>query len=193
MSPQSSEPIYFWKPESENGYLGQWYHSEFTWERILEDKSDDVELLKYDNAEQYMMHRKGLLFAPTDETTANILARDSPTPHPRDLRSMGRKIPNFDDKVWAEHRYEIVVEGNYLKFTQNEKQKRRLLGTGDRELVEASPRDRIWGIGFGAARAPSQRQRWGKNLLGKALMEVRERIREEEREDREVGGDEEGE
>lgn len=72
------------------------------------------------------------------------------------------------------------MEGNYLKFTQNEDLKKMLLGTGEKEIAEASPRDRIWGIGFGAKRAGDVRERWGLNLLGKALMEVRERIREEE-------------
>lgn len=72
--------------------------------------------------------------------------------------------------------------GNYYKFTQDEELKRVLLDTGDRELVEASPRDRIWGVGFGAKNAEKSRGKWGLNLLGQALMEVRDRIRREEEE-----------
>ncbi|KAH8165044.1 hypothetical protein CIB48_g3183 [Xylaria polymorpha] len=54
-----------------------------------------------------------------------------------------------------------------------------LLATGDRELVEASPFDRIWGVGFAAKNAPGRRNKWGMNLLGKCLMEVREEFRKE--------------
>jgi ribA/ribD-fused uncharacterized protein len=79
-------------------------------------------------------------------------------------------------------RCRIVEEGNYLKFTISkdaEKLRAMLLETGDRELVEASPFDRIWGIGFGEKNAGAHRHRWGQNLLGKALMSVRERLRKE--------------
>ncbi|PGG97684.1 hypothetical protein GX51_07194 [Blastomyces parvus] len=179
MASTNSEPVYFWKPEQENGYLGQWYPSEFTWDRNLDDEDGGVETLKYANAEQYMMHRKGLLFAPDDPITEEILSRDSTPPHPAGLRALGRIIPDFDDGVWNKNRYEIVVEGNYLKFSQNPELKAQLLATGARELVEASPRDRIWGVGFGAKNAGARRKNWGLNLLGKALMEVRERIRKE--------------
>jgi hypothetical protein len=106
---------------------------------------------------------------------------------------LGRKVPNFSDDVWVAERYAIVLEGSYLKFTQNDDLKRQLLDTGTRELVEASPRDRIWGIGFGKDRAGSVRERWGLNLLGKALVETRGRIRMEEGiEVAERGGGEEG-
>jgi ribA/ribD-fused uncharacterized protein len=123
-----------------------------------------------------MMHRKGLLFAPDSGVTTDILL----TSNPRDIKALGRAVPNFDDAVWRAERCRVVVEGNYLKFTQNEGLKAQLLGTGERELVEASPRDRIWGIGFGQKKAEEQRARWGLNLLGKALMKVRDRIKKEE-------------
>lgn len=82
--------------------------------------------------------------------------------------------------MWKEHRYEIVAQGSYLKFSQNEDLKEKLLATGKRELVEASPSDRIWGVGFAARYASDNRSLWGLNLLGKALMETRERLSEEE-------------
>ena len=69
-----------------------------------------------------------------------------------------------------------------MKFRQNEERKEKLLGTGNREIVEASPRDRIWGIGFGEKRALESegvKRRWGLNLLGKALVEARRTLREE--------------
>lgn len=77
----------------------------------------------------------------------------------------------------------IVTEGNVHKFTFSEDAdslRAQLLATGDRELVEASPRDRIWGVGFAERNAGANRHRWGQNLLGKALMDVRGRLRGEE-------------
>ncbi|CAI7592786.1 unnamed protein product [Penicillium manginii] len=172
-SPDTSNPVYFWKPEGETGFLGQWWPSSFKWE-------NGEETYTYANAEQYMMHRKALLFAgPSDEITQEIGAGWEI--HPRELRTLGRKIPNFSDEVWKENRFAIVVEGSYLKFSQNEELRQKLLETGDRELVEASPRDRIWGVGFGAKNAGARRHKWGLNLLGKALMEARERLVNEER------------
>lgn len=88
--------------------------------------------------------------------------------------------------AWID-KFEIVVQGNMRKFTLSEdaeNMRKWLLATGDRELVEASPMDRIWGIGFAAKDAGENRHRWGQNLLGKALMVVRTRLREEEAEKR---------
>ncbi|KAJ5485080.1 N-glycosidase [Penicillium diatomitis] len=164
----SDNPVYFWKPEGEVGYLGQWWPSPFKWEY-------EGEMFTYANAEQYMMHRKALLFAgPSHPITHEI--RTGWKLHPRDLQNLGRKIPNFDDEAWEQHRFGIVVEGNYLKFSQNEDLRQKLLATGDRELIEASPRDRVWGIGFGVRNAGENRSTWGLNLLGQALMEARCRI-----------------
>ncbi|EWC48702.1 hypothetical protein DRE_00007 [Drechslerella stenobrocha 248] len=166
-----SNPVFFWKPDQEHGYLGQWYASPFV------SVSEDGSKVEYRNCEQYMMHQKGVLFAPDHPITAQILTAEL---DPENIKKLGRQIPDFDDNKWKKHRYQIVVDANYFKFTQNEDLKTQLLETGNRELVEASPRDKIWGVGFGAANAPKRRERWGLNLLGKALMDVRERIRQEE-------------
>lgn len=107
---------------------------------------------------------------------------------------MGRLVQNFDEKTWLANRERIVGEASYFKFKNGkpagEDMKgevgevgdlwKRLDETGERELVEASPRDRIWGVGFGEANAEKMRGRWGLNLLGKALMAARKRLREEE-------------
>jgi ribA/ribD-fused uncharacterized protein len=127
---------------------------------------------------RYMMHRKALLFAPDSPITAQILAVGQPAPHPRQLKKLGRQVPNFSDEVWKRERYGIVLQGNLLKFSQSDELKGKLLATGDRELVEASPRDRIWGIGFGKVKAGQNRERWGLNLLGKCLMETRRILKE---------------
>jgi ribA/ribD-fused uncharacterized protein len=123
---------------------------------------------------RYMMHSKGLLFAPDSPVTAKILT----TINPKTIKKLGRQIPNFDKDVWREKKYEIVVDGNMMKFSQDAELKRMLLETGEKELVEASPFDRVWGVGFKAEVAESKRESWGQNLLAKALVEVRSRLRE---------------
>lgn len=128
---------------------------------------------------RYMMHRKALLFAGPSHPISQELEKGWKL-HPRDVRDLGRKIPNFTQEAWEQNRFAIVVEGNYLKFSQNAELKQKLLATCNRELVEASPRDRIWGVGFGAKNAGANRSGWGLNLLGKALMETRERLLTEE-------------
>ena len=101
---------------------------------------------------------------------------------PKHIKALGRMISPFDEKTWVESREEVVYFGNLYKFGQNEELKKSLMDTGELILVEASPRDRIWGIGFGEARAMSEKERWGLNLLGKALMRVREEFAKQEQE-----------
>src|SRR5206468_4265378 len=97
-------------------------------------------------AEQYMMHRKALLFGDA-EIAAEILEAD----HPRAHKALGRKVRGFDDAKWRREREAIVLAGNRAKFTQNEDLRAHLLATRGTELVEASPHDRIWGIGLAAS------------------------------------------
>jgi ribA/ribD-fused uncharacterized protein len=83
----------------------------------------------------------------------------------------------FDKRNWETSCDGIVEQGNFLKFSQNPELKNILLGTGDKILVEASPTDRIWGIGFDSENAEGNEKEWGKNKLGNALMKVRDRLR----------------
>jgi ribA/ribD-fused uncharacterized protein len=161
--------VYFWgHTPAKNGVtstcLSQWYDTAF-----------EIAEVKYHTAEQYMMAQKALLFSDA-EVYDEIMAADNP----RDYKKLGRKIRNFDGKVWDTKKYEIVVEGNKAKFSQNDELKEFLLSTGDAILVEASPYDRIWGIGlYPAQAAKGTVDQWrGLNLLGCALMEVRDRLRE---------------
>jgi ribA/ribD-fused uncharacterized protein len=146
-----------------SGCLSQWWPVTFS-----------AEGLTYFSAEHYMMAAKARLFG--DIETAMRIQTAS---HPGAAKALGRQVRGFDERLWAERRFEIVVSGNMGKFGQHADLRDFLLGTGDRVLAEASPRDRIWGIGLSAdderARSPD---RWrGLNLLGFALMETRHRLR----------------
>jgi ribA/ribD-fused uncharacterized protein len=127
----------------------------------------------YPSAEHFMMAGKASLFGDV-ETAARIRQ----APHPGAAKALGRQVRGFDELLWAEHRVELVVTGNLAKFSQHAGLREFLLGTGDRVIVEASPRDSIWGIGLAAndQRAMSPEQWPGLNLLGFALMEVRQRL-----------------
>ena len=98
---------------------------------------------------------------------------------PKQIKALGRRVRGFDQKVWDKFKYSIVLNGNWCKFSQNRDLREFLLSTGDSVLVEASPCDAIWGIRL-AASSPEARDpmKWrGQNLLGFALMEVRDELR----------------
>ena len=127
--------------------------------------------------EQYMMYHKAMLFKDK-ETADKIMLATSP----KEQKALGREVKGFDKEIWDENKEKIVEEGNRNKFGHPKEEagmKTKLLDTGDRELVEASPYDRIWGIGFDAEKAEVHRSEWGQNLLGEALMRVRSRLREQ--------------
>ena len=121
----------------------------------------------FPTAEHWMMACKALLFNDQD-IFAQVI---STTGTLKTIKSLGRKVSNFDEEVWVAARYQIVIEGNLCKFreSRNKGLRERLLGTGERMIVEASPLDRIWGVGFGEKRALSVKQSWGLNLLGRSL------------------------
>ncbi|WP_049579699.1 NADAR family protein [Streptomyces sp. SBT349] len=158
----------FWghRPERDGsvgaGCLSQWWPAPF-----------EVDGVRYATAEHWMMAGKARLFGD-EEARERVISAS----HPRAAKEVGRAVRGFDEETWREHRFGLVVEGGVHKFGQREDLSAYLLGTGTRVLVEASPRDRIWGIGLSAtderARDPA---RWrGSNLLGFALMEARERL-----------------
>ena len=95
------------------------------------------------------------------------------------IKGLGRKVKNFDENIWNEVKYHIVLTGNYYKFSQNKQLRQVLLSTGEGILVEASPLDMIWGIGIDANNENAYHPgKWnGSNLLGFALTEVREEIK----------------
>ena len=169
---QGARPQYFFfwghqpQPDGEIGKscLSQWWPAAF----VVND-------VTYPTAEHFMMAEKARLFGD-EESREKILKADGP----KAAKQLGRGVKNFDDARWQAHRFEFVVAGNLAKFSQNRELGNFLLGTGDQVLVEASPLDRIWGIGLGAnAEHATNPAQWrGLNLLGFALMEVRKKLRE---------------
>ena len=164
--------LFFWghqpRPDGAIGKtcFSQWFDAGFS--------LDDAH---YPTAEHYMMAEKARLFG--DEAA---LAKILDAPHPGAAKKLGRRVRNFDEAVWRQARYAVVVRGNTAKFSQNEPLRLFMLNTGQRVLVEASPVDRIWGIGLAAddPRAMDPEQWQGLNLLGFALMEVRGVLRAEQ-------------
>ncbi|MFW2177578.1 MULTISPECIES: NADAR family protein [unclassified Moraxella] len=162
--------LYFWghTPRADgqvsNACFSQWYDSPFV--------VDDV---RYPTAEHYMMAQKALLFGDKAMFEAIISPKNR---HPKKAKELGRKVANFDEKVWNAQRFDIVVNGNVAKFSQHEDLKTFLLNTGNRVLVEASPFDKIWGVGLAKDDEKiANPLNWnGLNLLGFALMVVRDKL-----------------
>jgi len=123
-----------------------------------------------------MMYHKALLMGDREVASKMLAAENA---HPCRAKALGREVRNFDADVWKGEADRVVEEANLRKFGQNEELKGVLLGTGNRQLVEASPDDRIWGIGFDSEHAEGNETEWGNNGLGNALMIVRERLRKE--------------
>lgn len=160
--------IFFWKPIPkvegivDESCLGQWYPSLFK-----------VNNIEYACAEQFMMASKAELFKDL-ETREKIMHCTNPF----EMKKLGREIKNFDSEVWDKHKEKIVFAGNMNKFLQNSDLKDYLLSTEDAELYEASPYDKIWGIGLSKEEAINRKKPYpGLNLLGKALMKVRAEIK----------------
>jgi ribA/ribD-fused uncharacterized protein len=164
-----SKFIFFWghQPSKEGTItktcFSQWWLSYFT-----------VEGVTYKTAEHWMMAKKAELFQDV-EILEKIIACNSPA----EAKKLGRLVKNYNDVIWLENRFEIVKSGNFHKFNQDEKLKEFLLNTNDRVIVEASPVDPIWGIGMASDHKDINNvEKWkGLNLLGFALMEVRDELR----------------
>lgn len=149
---------YFW-----NTIYSQWYMSKNK-DYLFEENG-----VKFITAEHYMMYHKALTFNDI-ETASKILE----TPHPRDVKALGRLVKNYDDKIWSQRRFDVVVQGNLLKFSQNQDLMDDLIKYQDLIFVEASPVDVIWGIGlhYEDDRVLDEKQWKGQNLLGKAINKV---------------------
>ena len=154
--------ICFHNPEEENGYLSNWYLSNFIVEGIL-----------FSSMEQYMMYKKAMCF--DDQLVASKILE---TKDVAEIKALGRQVSNYNDSIWNGMRQILIYEGLLAKFTQNEDLKEKLISTGDAILAECAVKDRIWGIGLSMT-SPKRLDiyQWnGQNLLGYALMLVRNRI-----------------
>ena len=187
-----------WQAEGRPKYTRQWLQQEISAGRKLElclfwghQPSNDGNVTKsclsqwwmedfYTMAdsslytEQYMMASKAQLFGDEEIRKENLKCND-----PKQINALGRKVRGFDQAVWDKFKYAIVLNGNWLKFSQNRELREFLLSTGDSVLVEARPYDNIWGIRLSAYSPEAWDPfRWrGQNLLGFALMEVRDELR----------------
>jgi len=147
-----AEPTFFY-----GGYLSQWHPCKF-----------HVNGVRYNCAEQFMMAQKAYMCG--DYTTLEKIMNE---PSPKTQKALGRQVSNFDPAAWNVHCEEIVHNGNFAKFDQNPELLDKLLAT-EGLLVEASPTDKIWGIGLDA-KDPNlyDTSRWGENKLGRILTAIR--------------------
>lgn len=160
------EFVFFWRT---NSYFSNWHPADFT-----------VDGVEYWCVEQYMMAKKAELFK--DFAIYRMIMNCNSQ---RDIKALGRKISGFNENIWVQHREKIVFDGNYAKFTQNPHLKSYIMKQKNKILVEASPYDKIWGIGLDSEdiQFVSNPYNWrGLNLLGFTLMDVRDRILRESRE-----------
>jgi ribA/ribD-fused uncharacterized protein len=151
----SEKFTFFW-----SGPFSQWHRCKFT-----------VDGVEYNCAEQYMMHQKALFFGDK-ETAKKILETTSP----KAQKALGRQVTPFDQGKWEGVARDVVLRGNLAKFKQNPDLLEKLLATKGTTLVEASPYDKIWGIGLKEDDPKAQdRATWrGKNWLGQVLTAARE-------------------
>jgi ribA/ribD-fused uncharacterized protein len=160
--------LFFWGHRASIGpitksCLSQWYEAPF--------KVDEA---VYATAEHFMMARKAELFGDLTARDAIVAALD-----PGKAKALGHRVEGFDESIWCDHRFSIVVEANMHKFSQHPRLEEFLLHTNAKILVEASPMDAVWGIGLAMdATAADDPAQWpGMNLLGFALMQVRKNLR----------------
>ncbi|QGK76481.1 NADAR family protein [Flavobacterium sp. SLB02] len=167
--PPENKFLFFWghQPNKDGSIsktcFSQWWLSSF-----------EVDNVTYKTAEHWMMAKKAELFKD-DKILEKILLAKSPA----EAKKFGREVKNYNETLWLAARFNIVKEGNFHKFSQNPELKTFLLNTNDRVIVEASPVDAIWGIGMaGDHKDVLNPAKWkGLNLLGFALMEVRDELK----------------
>lgn len=155
--------ICFHNPDEENGYLSNWYPSPFTLDGVA-----------FSSMEQYMMYRKAVCFGD-DKVAAQILVTEDVA----EIKTLGRLVSGYDKSLWNGVRQIVVYEGLLAKFSQNSELGGQLKKTGNTVLAECAVKDRIWGIGLSMHDSDRlDRAKWqGQNLLGYALMMVREKLR----------------
>lgn len=156
------EIVCFHNPNEENGFLSNWYHSDFI-----------VNEIKFSSMEQFMMYRKAICFH--DSVIAKKILDTEEVAH---IKKLGRLVSGYDDHIWNGVRQITVYEGLLAKFSQNHVLRKKLKDTGEAILAECAVKDCIWGIGL-SMKDPKRldfKQWKGQNLLGYALMMTRDKI-----------------
>ena len=154
--------ICFHNPDEENGYLSNWFNSNFTINNVV-----------FTSIEQYMMYKKAECFKD-----AVIASKIMNTNDVSQIKKLGRQVNRYNETVWNGIRQLVVYEGLSAKFIQNEELKIKLIQTDNSVLAECAVKDQIWGIGL-SMKNPDRydMNKWkGKNLLGFTLMMVRSKI-----------------
>lgn len=152
----------FHNPEEENGFLSNWYLSDFM-----------ADGMKFSSMEQFMMYKKAVCFQDMEIAQRILSTNDVAV-----MKECGRQVTGYNDSIWSGIRQIIVYEGLLAKFSQNDNLCKKLLETQDAVLAECAVRDRIWGIGLSMtdpARLDSTKWK-GQNLLGYTLMMVRNKL-----------------
>lgn len=159
--------LLFFTPYGDNGYLSNWFLSDF----IVDD-------LEFHSGEQWFMYAKAVLFKDMEIANMILNAPMNRVGDNKAVKALGRQVRNFDSNVWDEKKEYLIYKGLLEKFRQNEDLKYKLLSTGDKLLAEASPYDKIWGIGLSGDEIVAwNTETWkGTNLLGKILMRVRDEL-----------------
>lgn len=142
-----------------HGKLSNWSNSPFS------EKGN-----QFVSNEQYIMYHKAILFK--DYPSAKMILKST---NPKEAKALGRKVKNFNSKIWDENKMQIMINGLMLKF-QIPEFKNILMQTKNKILIEASPYDTIWGIGINEQDFFNNKEINGENLLGIALMKVREQL-----------------
>jgi ribA/ribD-fused uncharacterized protein len=153
--------VFFWKKDATNGIFSNW--SEHT---IVENG------ITYNTAEHYLMYHKAILFNDTVIAKKILLANG-----PLSVKNLGRQVSGYNDETWHKHRENIMYNALKLKTEQNDDVREALLATENKIIAEASPYDKIWGIGYEQFNNHALNQsKWGLNLLGRSWMKLRDVI-----------------
>lgn len=154
---ENQSGVYF-----KSNWPSQWYISDFV-----------IDGITYNCCEKRMMHQKAIVF--NDMDTASLILNEY---DPKEIKKLGRLVKNFNEERWNEVADDIVFNANVAKFSQNENLKKLLISTGDKEIVECSPYDSIWGNGLNITDTlNTPKNNWkGTNRLGMALMRVRKEL-----------------
>ncbi len=154
--------ICFHNPDEENGYLSNWYLSDFT-----------INNITFSSMEQYMMYQKAIIFNDVEISKKILNTNDASK-----IKILGRMVSNYDDITWNGVRQIIIYLGLHAKFSQNEELREKLKATGNFTIAECSVQDKIWGTGLSMKDDDRfDKTKWkGTNLLGYSLMLVRDNL-----------------